>query len=438
MRQHNGNSSRSRGWVVGWVALATLVPLSACDTTVTNPGPVQDEFLNLPAAYEGIVNGANRAFNEALGEISRRGGSAAREIFPSGNTGYRGITEQERQGLLTAADQDGTWEDAHTARWAAEDGLRRFTEVLPADQLGSSEIVGRAYLLAGYSNRLLGDNFCDAVIDGGPLSAGAAVYYQRAAQHFTKAMEIFTAAGNADLAMAGRAGRASAHLGLNEWALAVEDAGGVPDGFVHVTPYSDVEQNQYNQHYWSTARQPFRIFTLWNTVYENYYLDTGDPRIAWTTDPAFPLGEQAIPGFGRVPFLLQTKWPLASSPMTLSSGREMRLIEVEALLVDGDWQAAMAKLNMLRTSVISDATGEPLEPWQATSLAEAWTAFKREHGIELWLEGRRLGAIRRWTADNRPGEYHPLELPGEQTYLSEQRALCFPVPLTEYDTNPNL
>lgn len=37
------------------------------------------------------------------------------------------------------------------------------------------------------------------------------------------------------------------------------------------------------------------------------------------------------------------------------------------------------------------------------TLAEAWTALKRERGIELWLESRRLNDYRRWVALNRPG-----------------------------------
>ncbi|MBI4520993.1 MAG: RagB/SusD family nutrient uptake outer membrane protein [Gemmatimonadetes bacterium] len=121
------------------------------------------------------------------------------------------------------------------------------------------------------------------------------------------------------------------------------------------------------------------------------------------------------------------------------SGREMRLIEAEALLVAGQWQQAMPIINQIRTSKISTTTGKALEPWPATTLAEAWTAFRRERGIELWIEGRRLNDLRRWKADKRPGSLHPLEDPANpKTYLSPNQALCIPISDAERETNPNL
>ncbi|MBI4540838.1 MAG: RagB/SusD family nutrient uptake outer membrane protein [Gemmatimonadetes bacterium] len=435
-RRERGSDRRRRG--AGGLVFAALLPLAGCDFSVTNPGPVQDQFLDQPAAYAGVVAGMNRAFNDAWGEISRRGASAAREIFPSGNTGYWGITETERRGLLLPDVTGDRWEEVQNARWVAEDGLRRFGQVLTSDQLGSSEVVGRGYLWAGYGNRLLGEHFCDAVIDGGPLQQGPRAFYERAEQHFTKALEIFTKIGKSDLANAARSGRASARVGLRKWADAVADAKPILDSFRFRTNFSDVEQAQYNPWWWTTARQPFRGHTTWNTFYENYFKDTGDPRTPYTTDPKFPTGDQPIPGFGQVPFLIQTKYPAAASPANLSSGREMRLIEAEALLVAGKWQEAMAVINALRSSVISTKTGKALEPWTATNVVEAWTVFKREHGIELWLEGRRLGARRRWADDKTPGALDPHEIPSAQTYLAPDSHLCYPVALTEFETNPNL
>jgi len=69
-------------------------------------------------------------------------------------------------------------------------------------------------------------------------------------------------------------------------------------------------------------------------------------------------------------------------------------------------------------------------PVVATNVADGWTALRRERGIELWLEGRRLGDLRRWTALNRPGVLDSKEeLPG--------RSLCFATPLSEKETNTN-
>ena len=112
----------------------------------------------------------------------------------------------------------------------------------------------------------------------------------------------------------------------------------------------------------------------------------------------------------------------------------MRLIEAEAMLVAGDWQAALIKINGLR-----EAAGA--EPAMASNALETWTALKRERGIVLWLEGRRLGDFFRWNRDNTPGERHPLETPsGSQSEGSHlvQQDLCFPIARSEIDTNDNL
>ena len=68
-----------------------------------------------------------------------------------------------------------------------------------------------------------------------------------------------------------------------------------------------------------------------------------------------------------------------------------------------------------------------LAPWTAANSTEAWTALKRERGIELWLEARRLGDFRRWAALNRPGTSDDIT----------GRDLCFATPLSEKETNPN-
>ena len=110
--------------------------------------------------------------------------------------------------------------------------------------------------------------------------------------------------------------------------------------------------------------------------------------------------------------------------MNLVSGWEMRLIEAEAKLVGNDIAGAMAIINARR-----GALNVPLVT--ATTPDAAWTALKRERGIELWLEGRRMGDIRRWNALNRPGSYDVRE-------DVATRDTCFPVSLQEKQSNPNL
>ena len=42
-------------------------------------------------------------------------------------------------------------------------------------------------------------------------------------------------------------------------------------------------------------------------------------------------------------------------------------------------------------------------PREASGQTEPWRWMKRERGIELWLEARRLGDRRRWIEEDIPG-----------------------------------
>lgn len=92
----------------------------------------------------------------------------------------------------------------------------------------------------------------------------------------------------------------------------------------------------------------------------------------------------------------------------------------------------MALINELRTDA-------GVDPRQADTLEEAWMWLKAERRIELWLEARRLGDLRRWEESGTPGDLHPLEdASNPETLLDADRDLCFPIPESETNTNPNV
>lgn len=400
------------------VVLVALV--AACDTKVSNPGRVEDGQLSNPAAVTAIVNGAGRDLSDGLNWLSYTGAAVAVEINPAGSTGSFGISVQQQNGKLLDDDIDTHWATSQRARWTAEQGTARIREVLGASEFAKSKGAAQILLWVGYANRLLGENMCDGVIDGGAKQPYT-IYLDRADAAFTEAMAVATTAGDATLAMAARAGRASVRLLKNNPAAAATDASGVPDGFVYAMPYNSIDQDQYNRIYWATANQPYRAHTVWHTYYENYYTDSHDPRVAWGQDPKNPQGDAAVGNLGRVPWYFEMKYTKKESPINLSSGWEMRLVEAEAKLIAGDVPGAMALINKHRTAL-------SIAPWTAADATAAWTALKRERGIELWLEGRRLGDVRRWATLNRPGTID--EVAG--------RDVCFPISRTEKETNPNL
>lgn len=404
---------------------AVIFALAACDTNVTNPGPVQDEFLDREEAHPAIVAGMGRALAEATNWIGYTSAAVAREIHPSGSTGSFGITVRWQRGELNPTDDalNTHWNEAQQARWFAEDGLRRMQE-----SSADPALVNEAFLWAGYANRLLGETFCQSVIDGGSPGPASA-FLDRAENWFGQA--IATASG--DMRTAAYAGRASVRVDKGDWAGAVADAGNVPDGFAWRLPYFDIgEDAQKNRIHFASAALPYKAHTQWNTWVDAYYRATNDPRVPFMETNE--VGDAAIDCCGRVPWWPQQKHATSASDIDLSTGDEMRLIEAESMLRDQKVDQAMAKINAVRTAAgVGTLT--------AADANEAWTHLKRERAIVLWLEGRRLGDLRRWAAQGAPGDLDPLEMPSGDTQVGShlaQQDLCFPIPPSEQDTNPNV
>lgn len=421
------------------VLLVSMLALASCDFTVDNPGPTPDNELNQEIAVPSVVAGMERAFAEALNYIAYEGGAVSLEINAAGSIGNFGISTAERRGDLNPSEGDFTWELGHRARFTAEDGVARMREVL-GDAFASSELAAEALLWVGYSNRLLGENFCKAVIDGAAAQPNA-VHFDRAEAAFTEALQIAQDAGAADLVHAAYAGRAAVNVHQGDWTDAVADAEQVPDDFEYAVSYFGDAQEQYNRLYWANANEPYRAHTVADTYYgpdatgdedlifssvdgSDYYGTTGDSRVPYDPNPAEQFGDT-----GDILWYPQLKYDARNAPITLSSGDEMTLIVAENEIREGRWQDAMTLINDLRATVPNDDTGSlGVASRTASTETEAWAHLKRERGIELWLEARRLGDRRRWIENG---------VPGAQEDMSN-RDLCWPISQTELESNPNV
>jgi hypothetical protein len=400
------------------ILVAALIGMSvaACDLSISNPGPVADNALDDPAAHQAMVGGMGRSLSKALGYLAYTSAVASREVVSAGhrNPVTLGITPKQAVGILDPdwEESNDHWKFAQQARWVAEDGARRMREAL-GDDFQSSALAAQALVYAGFANRLLGENMCSAVFDGGPEEPRAR-YFERAEAAFTEAIAIAGEAPNANLANAARAGRASVRAWLGDWSGAVADAQQVPGNFAYRALYSNTEQDQFNRIFAANVTTT-RAHSVYGTFFESYYVTSGDRRVSWTTDPGFPKGT------ADVPWYFQTKFASRGAPINLASGREMKLIVAEAQLRSNDWNAALSTINALRAEAGVGA-------WGASSPSAAWTVLGRERAIELWLEGRRLGDLFRWSNDGVPGTFDDMS----------GRDVCFPIGVSEIDANPNI
>ncbi len=436
MRQNDQNDARLfagskfRTLRMGSIATAAFLALSGCDTDVVNPGPIDADFLDAPESQEAITNGAGRALADALNWIAYTGGAVAREIHPSGSTGSFGITPEQQRGELNDDEVNTHWENAHRARFLVDDGLRRINALEAGEQ--DQEVLAQLYLWGGYSNRLLGESMCQAVIDGG-APQDYTVHLQQALTLFDQAASL----GAGDVRTAAIAGRASVKAFLGDWAGAVQDAATVPTGFSYDMPYFDIgDDTQSNRIFVSTKAEPYKAHSVWGTWLEDYGKSdinpNGDPRVPFRTTEE--TGDASTGCCGLVPWFPEEKHNEDDSPIELSSGAEMRLLQAENALMNSDMATAVQLINELRT-------GAGVAPIAPASMSEAWTQFKREHAIETWLEGRRLPALRRWELNSTPGDLQPLEQVSgalDQGSHLTTRDFCFPISEAEQETNPNI
>lgn len=378
--------------VGGALCAATFL---GCD--VENPGRIDDEALNTQEAMQPLVTGMAGDFATNYDDIGYFMGIASNDIT---HTGAFEAEQFMQRGEVEPRHVNELWGESHRARWVAESGIQRMQEVM-GDGFSSSALAAEAYLWAGYSNRVLGENMCVAVIDGG-APQDHTVHFERAESHFTEALEIAMAADAQDLVDAANAGLAQVRLGLGDWSGAAAAAGEVPDDFEFLAQYSAADSREWNWLHNQSHRRDY--FSVINSVGER----TVDPRTPWTDM------ERAATD-GSTPMYRQDKYLSLGAPIQIAAGDEMRLIEAEAALrVDDDVGTAMGLINGVR----ADA-GVPNR--SASTVAEAMQHLRTERNIVLWMEGRRLFELRRF----------------DDPFL-DGRDSCIPVSENEANTNPNI
>ena len=398
------------------LAILLLLGVVGCDFDVVNPGDTEDRFLNPDGAHAALVVGAKRIWGNGLTNSAWLSATIARENF-----GPRELSNI-RLGEVAPEDVNNEWTDLHTGRWTAEDAIRRITEVVGESAAGTSQIVLEAHVYAGFANRMLGDMFCSAVINEGPVEPSS-VHWTRAEEHFSDAIAM--GGIDTELRSAALAGRAGTRLMLGNYSGAADDAEQVPKDFEFQQAYSQEDPNTWNRFVNFNDSSPYRRSTVFTTYFDDYYLQTHDPRTPWGSDADFPDTE-----VGDIPWHFELKYGRGqenlAKPMTITDGHEMQLIIAENHLRNGNRDAALAIMNTRRGEL-----GLPALVVQNDE--EAWTALKLERFYEMWLEGRAQADHRRYAADSTPGP-----LPELLDQASSGRDLCWPIPEVESASNPNV
>lgn len=397
--------------------MAALVPATACSDVlsldVDAPGRIADDDLNSAQAVPGIVAGMSYDLSQALDGSLQDVLLASGELFHGGS--YDFGTYPRGQLLDTPEDWDGEYGSLQQARWVAEDGLRRIANILEPSAFEANANVARAYLLAGFANRTLGEFQCTSTIDGGPEVPNTE-HFMRADSLFTRAIAVGNAAGADDIVNGATAGRASVRAWLGDWTGAVADATAVPADFVYSAIFSTAVGAISNDLVFETTSR--KEYTVFGTIWENE--DPDDPRVPWqiVLDNA---GEVEKGQDGETDFYQQLKLLTEDDDIPLAKGTEMLVLRAEAALRESDIPTMTDLLNEARAEFGLGPIAEP-----ATE-AEAWATLRLERGATLWLEGRRLYDLRRWKDEGGVVA---------DPYAAD-RDTCFPISLEEQRVNSN-
>jgi hypothetical protein len=417
-----------------------------------------------------LVAGVSAEYND-IGDIYAF--STGRLSDDIAGTGSYFSTQEYRQGIFDFENSAGFFEQAHEAAWAAGEAWVRLQEVLPDPN--SNPLSSRLFMLMGHAHRVLGENFCDLVYDVGPSQARS-VAFDSAIVAFNMAITIGTAAGSDadDYVMSARAGIAQAMVGLavhggGSWAAAATQAALVPTDFMDVAIYHP--QANSNQ-IWIETHNRAEV-GVWGTRAQRLGdpdLTDPDPRTPYTIcgtwddpDPVSPSPDAGVTSTGctsgsgahqgadgLTAHYRQDKYPLRGSDIPRASGVEMRMIEAEAALLDGDMNKFIEKINVARASYGRNAadTGDVLPALTAPAtagsldwpyddtLGDGWSILDEERYATLWLTGKRWYDLDRWNHPFLDGGYLAPNIPGASAIA--RRVSCMPVPKNECELNPNL
>lgn len=403
------------------VALAVLVFTSAaaCDSLldVERPTRIEAESLNEPGQSQFLVNSAIADFECAFANYTLATGLFTDELLiatafvaPT-NWDLRRITPDN--GLLgtngcNGGDWFGVWQPLQTARWQASEAFRKIDGFPDAEVSNKTSLLATAAAYEGYSLTLLGEGFCSATVDVGPVLAPSEVL-QMAEDRFTTAIDLAAQANNSEILNMARVGRARVRLNLGNDSEAAADAQQVTEDFVKNATYSAAADRRENTVFVLNVRN---IQVTVDPSFRNLEVQ-GEPDVRVPVTDQGRLGQD---GFTSLWF--QGLYPTVDSPIPIATWDEAQLIIAEA---EGG-QDAVDAINRLRLK-------EDLPTFSSSDSDEIQQQVIEERRRELYLQSHRLNDMLRFDIPFATGENHKGQPYGNAT--------CLPLPDAESNNNPN-
>jgi len=302
---------------------------------------------------------------------------------------------------------------------------------------------------AGYSYILLADAMCGATVNSGDKIYTPTELYQIAVTRFDEALPIAQAANASDVVNLIRVGLTRAHLNLGNASQVATIGAQVPADFRWYAEYSESDPSVYNDLAGFTqgsnhALSVHKAFLADPAAYgttEDLTPKLTDPRVQH--DPTWRYGHNQLTRI-YTPFA-PLMWSTYNG-QTIAAGGSPSNLRTDNDGADIAFASGLeAQHNMMEASTDDVAklafvnARRAVGNQAAVNLTGAALAAELRHqrGRDLFLAGYRLGDLRRWdrlgVGDFFPTGQHPVTEWGNY-----EDAKCFPLPLEEYEGNPNL
>jgi hypothetical protein len=432
-RRHRVTAARSAA-TGACLVLAALAGAACRDLTSlqqSNPGALDASSVFIPANATLLTNGVIADFECAFSRYVAGSGLFADELsvaiaatanfdydrrtLPTNSEyGTAGCTTNQRPPIYTTLSTARASGDTVAAK------LRGWTDAEMPAGVSRIKLIAQAAAYTGYSIVLLGESMCSAAINIGPELTPAQLFAEAKIRFDTAVVDATAGNDPATLNFA-LLGRARAELDLGDAAAAGVDAAKIPSTFVMNMSADAVNIRRENFSFYSinlnsfaTVESGFRGLTINGAP---------DPRVAVTNTGknGTAVGSQ---------LWTPDKYPALSTVMPIARYAEAQLIVAESKLAANDLAGAVAAINLVRAS----RPGVPAYDGTGQTAAQIKATIIEDRRRELFLEGHRLGDLRRYNITFTPtaGTAYPGGggLYGTQT--------CFPLPDAERLNNPNI
>jgi hypothetical protein len=467
----------------GVCAAGAILSVSACTfddlLKVENAEEIQVALLDDPALLEVRLSGVIDEFNEAyVDQVIRYATFLTDEMVTGLNwEDYARVNERIVSYLegptanifenLSEGIRLGDGLAEHIRGWAAEDPETDFDPALAT-----------SLIYAGYSTLVLAENMCQAVISPDPDEPSGDVLsqsetYAIALPYLEEGLSVAQGAGEPELANLALTGLARANLGIGNWADAASYANQVTAGFVQWIEFVDVPNGRnvlqgtshggnftHGIHPSFMGAHPSFDGTGFAFRDDDIIDPQTDPRIQHVPDQdtghngLTPL-YKFIQGLRYSDYTGETISAVCANcdgadpddmPLLTEFDTDVMMADYleaqhhyhEALAMQGGSEATILTFVNARRAVGNQ------DPVNLTGQALI-NELRNQRARDLFMGGFRLPDLRRWTIHdpgNGPfdgGSYFPTgNHPNFPVWGVYQNWTCFPIPLSEYEGNPNL